>query len=77
MGDGDKIFMVCHDVMLTDLNNMTDYRVEWFWLANEIILFFSKSRHNINGYFKTCILQWVNSTHRQERKQECGQNSQK
>ena len=30
MGDGDKIFMVCHDVMLTDLNNITDYRVEWF-----------------------------------------------
>ena len=30
--------------MLTDLNNMTDYRVEWFWLANEIILFFYVSR---------------------------------
>ena len=28
--DEDEIFMVSHDVMLTDLNNMTDYRVEWF-----------------------------------------------
>ena len=35
--------------MSTDLNNMTDYRVERFWLAYEIILFFSASRYNING----------------------------
>ena len=73
MGDGDEIFIVCHDVMLTNLNNMTDYHVELFWLAYEIILFFSESRYNINGYFKTCILHWMNSTHRQERGQECGQ----
>ena len=28
LGDGDEIFMVCHDVMPTDLNNITDYRIE-------------------------------------------------
>ena len=27
---GIRFFMVCHDVMPTDLNNMADYRVEWF-----------------------------------------------
>ena len=28
--DEDEIFMVCYDVMPTYLNNMTNYRVEWF-----------------------------------------------
>ena len=57
--------------MPTDLNNMADYRVEWFWLAYEIVLFFSVSRrYNINGYLKTCNLHWKNSTQRQERRQE-------
>ena len=69
MGDGDEIFMVCYDVMFTDLNNMTDYRVEWFWLVDEIILFFSVSRFNINGYFKTCILHWGTQARTRARKE--------
>ena len=36
MGDGNKISLVGHDVMLTDLNNMTNYCVEWFWLATKV-----------------------------------------
>ena len=48
--------------MFTDLSTMADYRVEWFWLDNEIILFFSKSRYNVNGLrFAIFILHWMNT----------------
>ena len=80
MGEGNKILALGWS--LTDLNTMADYRVEKFWLANEIF-FFSESR--IQDTTLTVILKFAfckqkccyagaeNGTHRQERGQECGQ----